>query len=170
MRSDPARRLLLTAAAAGLPLLLAGCKGIQVLGPPPKPGADVTTLDQAIADEEQMVARYQAAAPALAGHQKATATITALLAEHQAHLAQLRARLILPPRLATASPSPSPSPSGVSGSPAQVMATLKAAERAATARLTAQLTAVPSPLAQLMASISASEAAHVFALNQAGLQ
>jgi len=167
--ADPTRRVVLTAAAIA-PLLLAGCKGVGALGPLPTIGPDVVSLDHAISAEELMVARYQAALAALTSRPKITALVAGLLAEHQAHLDQLRSRLILPPRLATASPSPShtpappPTPSGLS----QLLAELTAAEQAASARLTQQLLGAPPPLAQLMASIAASEAAHVVALARAG--
>lgn len=169
MSAEPTRRLLL-ALAAGTPLALAGCKGITALGPPPALSANVVTLDQAISAEERMVAGYQAAQVALAAHPGPAATITALLSEHQAHLAQLRASLVLPRRLATASPSPAGSRFLIpSGGPAQIVAALQAAEAAAVTRLTDLLTSVPPALAQLMASISASEAAHVIVLSQTAL-
>ncbi len=120
-----------------------------------------------------MVASYRAAQPVLTGHPRAAALVAALLAEHQAHLDQLRSRLILPPRLATASAGPgSGNGNGgtqVAGGPAQVMTSLKVAEAAAAARLTPELAAVPAGLGPLMASISASEAAHVVVLSQVGL-
>jgi len=166
--ADPTRRVVLTAAAAA-PLLLAGCKGVGALGPLPKPASAVVTLDHAITAEELMVARYQAALGALTGQAKITTVIGTLLAEHQAHLDRLRSLLILPPRMATASPSPSPSPPAVPTGHSQVIAELTAAERAASTRLTQQLLGAPPPLAQLMASIAASEAAHPVVLLQAGL-
>jgi hypothetical protein len=168
--ADPGRRVMLTAAVA-VPLLLAGCKGVGALGPLPTLAPDVVSLDHAITAEELMVARYQTALGVLTGRPHITALLAALLAEHQAHLVQLRSRLILPPRLATDSPSPSPSsqpvpvppPAGVT----QVLAELTAAERAACARLARQLLDAPPELAQLMASIGASEATHIVVLARA---
>jgi hypothetical protein len=173
VRAEPTRRLMLVAAGA-CSLALAGCKGITVLGAPPKTGADVIALEHAIAAEELMIARYRLALAALpAGQHQAgrtgkskaggtgRAVVAALLGEHREHLAQLRARLILPPRLATASPqqslTPSPAPSGQQ----RILAELAAAEVAASDRLIGWLPAVPPALAQLMASIAAAEAAHV---------
>jgi hypothetical protein len=93
MARDATRRRVLTAAAAALPLVAAGCKGIAALGTPPKPAPDVTMATDAIAVETQLIARYGAvlaANPGLAG------TLRPLLAQHHDHLARLRARLIVP--------------------------------------------------------------------------
>jgi hypothetical protein len=170
--AEPTRRLVLAAAAGSL--TLAGCTGVKVLGPVPAPGADVVALERAIADEELMVARY---ASALSPSQvlgvtgkhspntvrRAMATITAIHSEHVAHLAQLRSRLVLPPRRATAKPRPSPTPPLPTGLH-HILATLAAAETAASDRLIGWVPGAPPALAQLMASIAASEAAHVVLL------
>jgi hypothetical protein len=161
--AEPTRRLLLAATAAGS-LTLAGCKGVAVLGPVPKPGADVVTLEHAIAAEELMVARYEAAlssGPA----RPASAVMRQVHAEHLAHLEQLRARLILPPRLATASPRPTPSPPSLPQGRRRVLAALAAAETGASDRLIGWIAVAPPALAQLMASIAAAEAAHVVLLS-----
>lgn len=170
MTAEPTRRLMLAAAAAGS-LALAGCKGISVLGPLPVPGADVVTLGDAIDAEELMVARYQSAQAALGGTASpakagARALVADLLAEHQAHLRQLRARLVLPPRLATASPRPSPTPPPVPSGQHRILTELATAETAASDRLIGQLAHVPPELAQLMASIAASESVHVVLLRR----
>jgi Domain of unknown function (DUF4439) len=162
--ADPSRRAVLAAAAA--PLLVVGCKGIGALGPLPQPSPDVRTLDHAIAAEELMIARYQAAVTALAGRGSPTTTVAALLAQHQLHLVRLKGQLVLPPRLATARPSPSPSPPSVPAAHAHLLAGLAQAERAAAAALASELSRVPPALAQLMASISASEAAHAELLSK----
>jgi hypothetical protein len=102
------RRALLTASAAALPLLVTACRGIQVLGTPPPPPADVRTLQAAIAAEEAMVARYASALKLLtpaastrygaaAAGIAAYASVSAVHAEHVAHLAQLKSRLVEPP-------------------------------------------------------------------------
>lgn len=153
-------------AAAAAPLLLAGCQGVGALGPLPSPAPDVVMLHHAIGAEELMVARYAAAVGALAGQTRAAAAVAVLLTEHQEHLDQLRSRLILPPRLATARPSPSPSPPPTPTGGHQVLAELVAAERAASNRLQQELLGAPPALAQLLASIGASEAAHVVVLAQ----
>jgi len=179
VRAEPTRRLVLAAAGAGS-LTLAGCKGMAVLGPRPKPGVDVVSLEHAIAAEETMIARYQSALTALGGPPAggggagktgetnagapARATVARVLAEHREHLAQLRARLVLPPRLATASPRPGPTPPPTPAGRHRILAELAAAEAVASDRLVGKLPDVPPALAQLMASIAASEAAHVVLL------
>ena len=169
--AGPSRRTLLAGAAAGS-FALAGCKGITALGPVPKPGREVVMLEHAIAAEELMVARYRAAVTALTGASGKTASarvaVTAILAEHEAHLAQLRLRLVLPPRLKTASPKPSPTPPPLPSGRHAILAGLAAAETGASDRLTDRLAAAPASLAQLMASIAASEAAHVVILGHPG--
>ena len=163
MRPEPTRRLALSAAAAVGALGLAGCKGLEVLGPRPAPGADVLTLEHAIAAEELMLARYRAAQAALPqGH--SSRVVTAVASQHQAHLVQLKSRLDLPQRLRTARPKPSPTvPPPPAGSRA-ILATLARAEAQASARLISELTAMPAALAQLMASVGAAEAAHLVLL------
>jgi hypothetical protein len=165
------RRAMLAATAASLPLLaVSGCKGVGALATPPRPAPDVAVLRAAIAAEEIMIARYDAVIARSAG---LAASLRPLRAEHRAHLAQLRSRLIVPPGSAAAaarSPSPSPSgqppqsPSGVPAGHAAAISFLQAAERAAAADLLRRLAAVPPSLAQLMASVAASEATHVDAL------
>jgi hypothetical protein len=176
VRSDLRRRSVLAAGAAAAPLLAAGCKGVAALGTPPKPSREVGVLGKAISAEKIMIARYRSAVaawPALAG------TLTPLLSQHQAHLAALRGRLIVPPgapatpEAATpepATPQPSgPEPSGA-GTPAQpatpatALAALAADEDAAATTLTGLLTAVSPSLAQLLASVAASEASHAVLL------
>jgi len=166
--SDPTRRVVLAAAATSS-LLLAGCKGIRALGPPPGLSPDVVTLEHAITAEELMVSTYSSALTALAGDAKAGQVLARVLAEHGAHLGALRSRLILPHRTASATPRPSPVAPAMPADRQQVLARLAAAEQAAVTRLTGQLRDVPAALAQLMASISASEAAHLVFLHQAGL-
>jgi hypothetical protein len=162
--AEPTRRMMLAVAGSGT-LLLAGCKGIAALGPLPTLAPDVRTLDEAIRSEELMVATYQAALSSLgSGADRIPPVLTTVLAEHQAHLAQLRKRLVLPPRLATASPRPSPTPPALPSGRGRIVASLVAAERDAAARLARQLLEVPPSLAQLMASIGASEAAHAVVL------
>ena len=167
MAQEATRRRVLAAAAAALPLAVAGCKGIGALGTPPKPAPDVAIASDAIAVERQLIARYGvvlAAMPGLAG------TLRPLLAQHQQHLARLRARLVVP-----AAGQPVPSPSGVPaaggpvpGTPAAALGYLRDAEHAAAAALLAHLATAPPAFAQLLASISASETTHALILRTAG--
>jgi len=156
--AHPTRRVVL-AAAVTLPLAaVSGCGGADVLATPPRPAADVGLLRSAIAAEQLMIARYGAV---LGG---ATAAVSSalepLLAEHRAHLAQLRSRLVVP----AGSPAPSQratAPAGVPPAQDAALAYLRDAERAAAAALLDRLPHAPASLAQLLASISAAEATHV---------
>lgn len=177
MAAEPTRRAMLAVAAAGslgLTGCLAGCKGITALGPVPHVGADAVTLERTISAEERLVAIYQAATSQLgntsitSGNGSDAQIVAAIHTEHVEHLRQLRERLILPPRYARASPSPNPAPPPLPSDAKAVIAMLAGYERSAAERLTGDLIAVPAALAQLMASISASEAAHVVYLRQAG--
>ena len=160
---------MLLASAAALPLLLgtAGCRSSDVFtGPDPLAGRpplghDVLTLQAVIAAEENMIDLYRLAISGDSGTSRAR-TLRSLLGQHQQHLVQLKARLIVPPG-ASASPSPSsasPSPRASTVS----IARLRAAERASAADLVRRLATAPPALAQLLASIAASDATHVTAL------
>jgi hypothetical protein len=165
----PSRRAVLAAAVRGVPLaaaplVLAACRGVQVLGSPPAPPADIRALSAAIAAEEQMVGRYSAAIARLpAGDTAAVLAARAVQAEHDAHLVQLRSRLIEPAPHPSATPRPVTIPPG---STASILQTLEQAEQAASDRLMGQLPVLPPALAQLFASIAASEATHVPYLQQ----
>lgn len=173
---DLSRRAVLAASAGALPVLLAACRGVQVLGTPPPPPADVRLLRSAIESEELMVARYRAAIAVIGGAPgpgtpaAAPGTIAWALAtvrdEHDQHLAELKARLIEPAGAASA-PSRSPSVT-LQGNQAAVLSMLEQAERTASNRLIGQLGGLPSSLAQLFASIAAAEATHVPFLQSIG--
>jgi hypothetical protein len=168
--SAPGRRALLIASVAALPALLSACRGIQSLGAPPPPSADVRKLRAAIEQEARLVASYAAAAAAgssagPAGSQQATAALAAVLAEHRQHLARLKSRLIEP--AAAKSADTALGPAGANGRAGQsdgvspTIDQLEQAEQAASDWLIAQLAGLPPTLAQLFASIAASEATHV---------
>jgi len=157
------------AAIAAGSLLLAGCKGLEALGQPPRPTADVGILDRAIAAEQQLVGTYHAALSALAGQARATGIASQVLAEHQAHLVRLRSRLILPPGLTPATPRHRLGPPTLPTEATRLLAVLVSAENAAATRLLEQLRTAPPALAQLMASIGASEAGHAALLIRSGL-
>ena len=169
MASDPTRRAIVAAAAA-LPVLIAGCKGTQALGTPPGPAPDVARLRAAIRAEQDLVASYQAVLQRLSGGRGAQrAVLTAVLTEHQDHLLQLRRRLIAGSPLAAGSgPLPRREAAALPAGARQALSELIRAERAASDRLLSQVPEVPPALAQLFASISASEATHVIALHAAG--
>ena len=168
--TGPARRALLIASVAALPALLAACRGVQSLGTPPPPPADVDTLRNAIEHETALVASYaavaaaggsaaaggQAGSPGAASGGRMAAALAVVLAEHRQHLTELRSRLIEPAGHGSASPAPT-----ASSSVTLTTAQLEQAEQAASDRLIAQLAGLPPTLAQLFASIAASEATHV---------
>jgi hypothetical protein len=158
----PTRRAVLAASAAAVPLLVTACRGVQVIGTPPPPPPDVRQLRLAITAEQLMISRYRQAIARAAGHQATATRLTGLLAEHQQHLAQLSARLVVPAGSAAAAPGGSSSagpalPADLDGT----LGSLAAGQRAAAQRLSRQLLAMPPSLAQLLASIAASEATHV---------
>ena len=101
MAADRTRRAVLAAGAVCLPMLaVSGCKGVGALAAPPRPAPDVAILRAAIAAEELMIARYDAV---VRGSGQLAAVLRPLRAEHRAHLAQLRSRLIVPPAAAARS-------------------------------------------------------------------
>jgi hypothetical protein len=92
-----------------------------------------------------------------------------LLAQHEQHLAQLRARLIEPPGRTDQTTGPAASAAGSPGPARVTTAQLRAAERASAAGLVQRLATVEPALAQLFASIAASDATHATALAAKGL-
>jgi hypothetical protein len=176
----PRRRTLL-ASAATLPLLLAaaGCRSSDVFtGPDPLAGRpplghDVLTLQAVITAEEDLIGLYRTAIGTDHVTASRSRTLSSLLGQHEQHLAQLKARLVIPPGAtpspsrpaASSSASASASGSAASPRPTRVStARLRAAERASAASLVRQLATVPPALAQLFASIAASDATHVTVL------
>jgi Ferritin-like domain len=165
----PSRRAVLAASAAAAGALVTGCRGVQALGTPPPPSPDVRLLRAAIAAEQLLIARYRVALKQAAGQggHAAGLGLTAIAAEHAAHLAQLSARLVIPAGSALArEPKPSVGPAALPSG--QLFAALAADEEAAVARLGGQLLTAPGSLAQLLASIAASEATHVPVLHALG--
>jgi hypothetical protein len=164
--SHPTRRVVL-AAVVTLPLAaVSGCGGADVLASPPRPAADVDLLRSAITAEQLMIARYSAVIGGAAA--SVTSVLKPLLAEHQAHLAQLRSRLVVPAGSPTPSQRAPAAPAGVPSGQSAGLAYLRDAEQAAAAALLDRLPGAPASLAELLASISASEATHVPVLDQAG--
>ena len=123
-----------------------------------------------------MINLYRAAINGDSGTTAQSRTLGPLLAQHEQHLAQLRARLIEPagtPATPSQTTRPSVSAGGGSASPGPVRVTtarLRAAERASAAGLVQRLATVEPALAQLFASIAASDATHVTALAGNGLE
>jgi hypothetical protein len=160
----------LAATVASLPLLaVTGCRGVGALAAPPRAAPDVAVLRAVIAAEELMIARYDSVITRSAS---LAAGLRPLRAEHRLHLAELRSRLIVPPRsraAAAARPAHSrPTATRPGSGPAAAISFLQGAERSAAADLLRHLATASPSLAQLMASIAASEATHVAALAAAG--
>jgi hypothetical protein len=152
------RRQLLAASPTTLPLFLAlsGCKGPAVLSAPPHPSQQTQVLLHAVTAEQDLIWVYgkvMALYPALGG------LLAPLRAEHEAHLAQLRARVIEPPGWQSP-PAVNPRPL-IAGPQAAALAQLRAAEQAAVTAQMGRLAAAPASLAQLYASIAACESTHV---------
>jgi hypothetical protein len=120
-------------------------------------------LRAAIAAKQDMTGRYMAA---ITAHPALAPVLRPLLAENDAHLAELQRRLIEPVRpIHRRSASPPPAPSA----PDATLAALRAAEHAAAAAHVGQLSTAAPALAQLLASIAACEATHAAALSKHGL-
>jgi rubrerythrin len=159
VEARPSRRAVLAASAATIPLLISACRGAQVLGTPPPPAPDVRQLRTAISAERALIAGYRSAMPHASAD--ASATLAALLAEHEQHLTQLNSRLIVPAGSADSGPGKAAAAVSIPADMPSALTALADAEQAASQRLAAQLLEVPASLAQLLASISASEATHV---------
>ena len=166
---------MLLASATTLPLLLAtgGCRSSDAFtGPDPLAGRpplghDVLTLQAVITAEENLIYLYRTAINGDPGTTARSRTLRPLLAQHEQHLAQLRARLVEPAGATATPPSSGPT---ASTAPARVStARLRAAERASAAGLVRRLATVEPALAQLFASIAASDVTHVTVLAEKGL-
>jgi hypothetical protein len=156
------RRQLLAASPTTLPLFLAltACKGPAVLSGPPPLSAQTQTLLRAVTDELNLIWIYK---KTMAEYSSLGPALGPVLAEHQAHLSRLRARIIEPPgkhapTTATARPA-------IEGTPLGALAQLRAAEQAAVSVQLGRLAAATPSLAQLYASIATSEATHVTTLD-----
>jgi hypothetical protein len=140
---------------------LSACAGHPdpLKGPPPV-APDVRTLEYAILAEDNLVYLYT---KTMNVHAALGRQLQPLLAEHQAHLSQLQARIILPPgrHLRVHPTARPPVPATAQAALAQIMAAEKAAITGQLKRLQG---ATPSQ-AQLYASIAACEATHVTLLS-----
>lgn len=165
------RRRLLIASATALPLLFAtaGCRsadlfaGPDPLGGPPPLAHDTVVLDHVITAEVALVSLYKSAISAGHGGSSLASLLASLLGQHEEHLNQLRARLVVPASASPAAPVGTVSPAA-SPAAAVSIARLHDAERASSAVLTRQLMTVSPALAELFASIAASDTTHATAL------
>jgi hypothetical protein len=131
-----------------------------VLSAPPAVSPQTQLLLQAVTAEQNLIWIYNKAIAAYSGLAPALAP---LRGEHEAHLAQLRGRVIEPPGpqvpgTVTAKPA-------LGATKAAALAQLRAAEQAAVKTLMSRLNGASPSLAQLYASIAASEATHVSVLS-----
>jgi hypothetical protein len=156
------RRQLLAASPTALPLFLAlsGCKGPAVLSAPPTVSAQTHMLLHAVTAELNLVWMYN---KAIARYPGLEPYLAPLRAEHEAHLAQLRSRVIEPqgkhvPDTVTVKPA-------VGATRAAALTQLRDAEQAAVKTLMSRLGGASPSLAQLYASIAASEATHASVLS-----
>jgi hypothetical protein len=156
------RRQLLAASPTTLPLFLAlsACKGPAVLSAPPTVSPGTQVLLRAVTAEQNLIWLYDHSVAAYPGLAAALAPVRA---EHRAHLAELRARVVEPPGkrvpdTVTAKPA-------LAATQAAALAQLRAAEQAAVGTLMGRLSGASPSLAQLYASIAASEATHVSVLS-----
>lgn len=152
---------MLAASATTLPMFLAvsACRRPEGLAAPPPLSADVRALFAAVSAERNLISLYTRT---MAGYSTLAPKLEPLLAEHWAHLAQLRSRIIEPPgktipdRVTSRPPIPA--------TRAAAVARLRAAEQAAVTSQLQRLAGATPSLAQLYASIAASEATHVTVL------
>lgn len=145
-----------------LPLFLAlsSCRGTAVLSAPPTVSPQTQALLDAVTAEADLIWLYDKAGAAYPGLAPA---LGPLRAEHEAHLSQLRARVIEPPGkrvpdAATARPA-------LAATQAGALVQLRGAEQGAVTTLMGRLSGASASLAQLYASIAASEATHVSVLS-----
>lgn len=144
---------------AGAAAVLTGCSGPNPLAGPPPVSPEVHEVFGAIAAEEALINTYNRA---IARYSGLSATLAPLLADHRAHLARLRARIVEPPghHLAVRASRAVTVP----GSRAATMTMLAGAERSAASACLRRLGAVPASTAQLLASIAACEVTHAQSL------
>jgi hypothetical protein len=155
------RRQLLAASPTTLSLFLAlsACKGPAVLSAPPSVSPQTRALLHAASAEQNLIWIYN---KAIASYSGLAPALAPLRAEHEAHLAQLRARVIEPPgKQVTDTVTARPA---IGATSAAALAQLRAAEQAAVKTLMSRLNGASPSLAQLYASIAASEATHVSVL------
>lgn len=153
---------MLAASVTTLPLFtaLGACAGPDPLAGPPPLSSEVRALLQAVTAEQNLIWVYKRT---IAAYSALAPDLRALLAEHQAHLTQLRARVIEPPGKTV--PGTVTRKPAVPGTPATALARLGAAEHAASTAQLRRLAGASPAVAQLYASIAACEATHVTALS-----
>lgn len=148
-------------AAAGVALV--GCTDGQTQGRngTPTPTADAglvaeqAVLRAAVEREEVLLGRYLGLR---LRHPRLAAALSAHVAEHEAHLAELKSRL--PERTVSPVPTASPTTQEATADPRAALRSIAAAERSAARSAAGAIVGVSADLARLLASIGASEAQH----------
>ena len=130
-----------------------------MLSTPPVVSAQTQALLYAVTAEQNLIWIYNRAIAAYSGLSPALAP---LRAEHEAHLAQLRGRVVEPPGKRV--PDTVTSKPALGTTAAAVLTQLRDAEQAAVAATMSRLDGASPSLAQLYASIGACEATHVSVL------
>ncbi len=153
---------MLAASPSALPLflVLSACKGPAVLSAPPAVSPQTRALLHAVTAELNLIWVYNKAMAAYSGLIPALAP---LRAEHEAHLTQLRCRVVEPPgEKVPTTVTVRPALAATQGA---ALTQLRAAEQAAVSTLMSRLNGASPSLAQLYASIAASESTHVSVLS-----
>ena len=153
------RQLLVASPTLPLFLALSGCKGPAVLGAPPVVSAQTQALLHAVTAEQNLIWIYNRA---IAAYSALGPALAPLRAEHEAHLAQLRGRVVEPAGMQV--PGTVTSKPALGTSTAAVLHQLRNAEQAAVTAMMGKLDGASPSLAQLYASIGACEATHVTVL------
>jgi hypothetical protein len=153
------RQLLASPTTLPLFLTLSGCKGPAVLSAPPHPSQQTQVLLHAVTAEQDLIWIY---AKVMSVYSGLAATLAPLRADHEAHLAKLRTRVVEPPGKQV--PQTVTERPAVAATQAAALAQLRAAEQAAVTAQMNRLAAAPGSYAQLYASIAACESTHVSVL------
>lgn len=173
--SPSRRRVLQGGLVLGGGVLLAGCGLFEdggLLRGDDEPDPDVVALRAALADEDELLAAYDAT---LAAHPALAPTLQPLRAEHAEHRRVVLDRLgddaEAEPQAADtppgeASPEPAPGPSGpvVPAEPGAAVTELSRREDDAARGRRRSALSVSAPLAPLLGSVAASEASHPLVL------
>ena len=152
---------MLAASPTTLPLFLAlsACKGPAVLSGPPPLAPQTQTLLRAVTAELNLIWIYN---KTMAEYSGLGPTLAPLLAEHQAHLTGLRARVVEPP--GRKAPGAATARPAVAATASAALARLRDAEQAAVSAMLGRMAGAAPSLAQLYASIATSEATHATTL------
>ena len=131
-----------------------------MLSAPPVVSAQTQVLLRAVTAEQNLILTY---AKVMSAYSRLAGPLAPLRAEHEAHLAQLRAGVVGVEWGKQAQETVT-ARALLAGTESAALAQLRAAEQAAVTAQMERLAAAPAPLAQLYASIAACESTHVSVL------